>query len=69
MLIAWLKVNLLKKVMCVIYMGEGAGMLEHRILALKATRRRGKNYLKGTEGRHFTLRKLCTSDKQIAQLC
>lgn len=35
-------------------MGEGAGMLEKRILALKTTCSRGKNYLKGTEGRHLT---------------
>lgn len=50
-------------------MGGGAGVLGTGGLALKAARPRGKNYLKGTEGRHLTLRKLCTSDKQIAQLC
>lgn len=67
MLTAWLKVTLLKTTeMC---KGEGAGMSEKRMLALKATHPRGKDYLKGTEGRRLTLRKLCISDKKIAQLC
>lgn len=49
-------------------MSKVAGVLEKRTLALKVSHSRGKNYLKGTEGRHLPLRKLCTSDKQIAQL-
>lgn len=50
-------------------MCEGAEVLEKQTMALKAIHPRGEHYLKGTEGRHWTLRKLCTSDKQIAQLC
>lgn len=66
-LTAWLQVTLLKRIdMCQCMKGLDA---EKGIQALAATHPRGKNYLKGTEGRHLTLRKLCTSDKQIVQLC